>query len=78
MPKFYFDVHDDLDAEDEEGTILPDEGAARSFATKAAQDLACEEMRHGRLNLKHHIAVRDEKRRVLFTLSFREAVEIEG
>lgn len=78
MPKFYFDVHDDVDVEDEEGVILPDEGAARSFALNAVRELACDELRHGRLNLKHLIAVKDENGRALFTVSFGEVVEIDS
>ena len=50
----------------------------RGYLHKAAQDLACEEMRHGRLNLNHLIAVKDENRQALFTVSFGEAVEIES
>jgi hypothetical protein len=72
----FFDLHDDYDVVDEDGTVLPDEQAARAFALKNAREIACESVRAGRLDLKHLIAVLSEHRRPLFTVPFSEAVEV--
>ena len=77
MPRFYFDLHDDLDAI-EEGVVLRDEAAARSLALNSAREIACEHVRHGRLNLKHFISVRGEDREPLFIVAFGEALEVES
>ena len=76
MPRFYFDLHDDLDAIDEEGVILRDEAAARAYALNSAREIACEHVRHGRLNLKHFISVRDSDREPLFIVAFDEALTV--
>ena len=78
VPRYFFDLHDDLDVQDEEGMILPDDEAAMSYALENAREIACAQVRDGRLNLKHLIAVRNENRRPLFTVPFGEAVQVEG
>jgi hypothetical protein len=76
MPRFFFHIHDELDASDEEGSVLHDAAAARLHALTGARSLAAEQVEKGRLNLSHHIDVYDEAHRLLFTLPFSEAVEV--
>lgn len=77
MPRYFFHVHDDVDAWDEEGAQLADVHAARLHAIAGARSLAAEQVTKGHLNLAHEIAVEDEAHALLFTLSFAEAVSVE-
>jgi hypothetical protein len=78
MPRFYFHVHNDYDAEDQEGMELPDLTAARTFAVESARDLVCESVSKGHLNLDHRIDIADEDGTVLQSVTFREAFTITG
>ena len=78
MPRYYFDIQDDLGSKDEDGLILPDLEAARSEAIKAARDLAAVQVKDGHLNLRHLIVVKDEDRQPLITVRFGEAVQVES
>jgi hypothetical protein len=44
MARFYFHVHDDVDASDEEGLDLPDLDSAKQGAICSARALMCETM----------------------------------
>jgi hypothetical protein len=77
MPRFFFHIcngHGFI--EDEEGVDLPDEPAARSNAVEAARDVMAGDLREGRLDLTSFIEVEDEAHRLLFTLTFAEAVRV--
>jgi hypothetical protein len=77
MPRFYFHIcngHGFI--EDEEGVDLPDEPAARRNAVEAARDVMAGDLREGRLDLTSFIEVEDEAHRLLFTLTFAEAVTV--
>jgi hypothetical protein len=76
VPRFYFHVHDEYQAEDEEGRDLPDAEAARAEAIHGARSLAADEVLHGHLHLHHKIIVEDENGGRVHTLPFRDAVEI--
>jgi hypothetical protein len=77
MPRFYLHLCDrDGFIEDEEGMELPDEAAARKTAVVSARDVMAGELRGGALDLTPFIKVEDERRTVLFTLKFSEAVQI--
>ena len=78
MPRYFFPVHDDLEVEDKEGAELPNLEAARQRAVLGARALMAEQIQQGRLNLSHSVEVSDEAGQVLLTISFREAVAIEG
>ncbi len=79
MPRYHFNVYNDLVALDEEGKELPDIAAAREEAIRGARGLMAEELiQAGRMRLQHRIEVADEKGRVLLTIPFRELVNIEG
>jgi hypothetical protein len=77
MPRFYFHIcngHGFI--EDEEGVDLPDEPAARRNVIAAARDVMASDLREGRLDLTSFIEVEDEAHRLLFTLTFAEAVTV--
>jgi hypothetical protein len=78
MPRYFFHLHNDVDAPDEEGTELRDAGAARDFAIEAARDLVCADIHKGHLNLDHRIEVKDAEGAHVLTVTFREAFTIEG
>jgi hypothetical protein len=60
MPRFYFNVYNDVTALDDEGIDLPDIETARQAALGGARDLAADQVKKGRLNLTHRIDIVDE------------------
>ena len=78
MPRYFFHVYDDGVARDDEGVELADRECAIATATAGARALACDDVLHGRLNLGHRIVVADEAGVELATVTFREAVAVEG
>ena len=62
--------------EDEEGRELPDEATARSEAILAARDVMASDLREGQLDLNSFIEVEDEARKLLFTITFGDAVNV--
>jgi hypothetical protein len=79
MPTYYFHLHNDIDAPDEEGKDLPDIDAARAYAEANAVGLMAATLKEtGRINLRHHIDIEDEHGKVLATVRFRDVVAIEG
>ena len=77
MPRFFFDVHDDIVTQDENGQVCANPEAAREVAIKSARELICERVRNGQLFLRHYIAVTDETGLEQFRVLFEDAVEIE-
>jgi hypothetical protein len=76
MPKFYFNVFNDMVVIDDEGTDLPDVQAARAQARTGAAQMIAEQIIAGkRMNVRHRIEVEDEDRCPVFTLPFRDLVE---
>jgi hypothetical protein len=78
VKRFYFNLYDDMTAIDEEGKELVSLQAAREAALADARHMACAEALEGHLNLKHRIEIADESGKVLATVSFGDAVEMEG
>ena len=76
MPRYFFNVYDDVIAHDDEGLELPNIAAARLNAMRGARDLIAEQVRHGYFVLSHWIEVLDEAGETVLTLPFREAVDI--
>ena len=77
MPRFYLHMSDvNGFIEDEEGVDLPDEAAARETALRCARDVMIGEVRGGTLDLTCFIEVEDEQGKLLFTLTFADAVQI--
>jgi hypothetical protein len=77
MPRFFMHVcNGNGFVEDQEGVELADEASARVRAIEAARDVMAGDMRHGELDLTSFIEVEDEAHRLLFTLTFADAVQI--
>jgi hypothetical protein len=78
MPRFYFNLANDMFVPDLEGKELPDVEAARAQAEKYARDMsAASILEQGRINFNHRIDVVDEAGEVVVTVEFAEAVKVE-
>jgi len=75
MPRYYFHLHDDGEALDEEGREFADTDAARAEAIRSVRDLMAEDVKQGKLTLSHWIGVHDQSGHRVFSVRFREAVE---
>ena len=76
MPRYFFNVYDDVVAPDEEGMELPNLQAARLHALAGARDLISAQVRHGYLVRSHWIDVADEQGEIILSITFGDAVEI--
>lgn len=76
MARFFFDLHDEFDAIDDEGKDLPDVHAAKDVALREAREMIMAEVARGELDLCHRIEVRDEQGRVVHVIHFADAVSI--
>jgi hypothetical protein len=78
MPLFYFHICDAKGfVEDEEGRELADAAAARAEAVTAAREIMAHELREGLLVLSSFIEVEDSQHKLLFTISFKDLVDID-
>jgi hypothetical protein len=77
MPRYFFHVHDDLLALDEEGLELADMDAVRRHAVAGIHAMMCDQLIHGRLVLHHHLVVEDEHGVQVLDLAFGDTVAIE-
>ena len=78
VPKFYFHLHDDVDAPDEEGLEMADLATARAYTIHLARFTAADAIKEsGRYVPDHRIDIENGEGQVLDTIYFRDAVEIE-
>jgi hypothetical protein len=78
MPRFYFNLADDVFVADEEGRELPHLEAARKEAAKYARDMsAATILEQGKINLHHRIDVVDEAGETVLKVEFADVVKIE-
>ncbi len=78
MTIFRLHIHcDDCVAVDDDGLDRPDVEAAKEEALKGIRSILCEELMHGKLDLRGHIEVADETGAVVETVRFEDAVQIE-
>jgi hypothetical protein len=78
VPRFYFHLRNDLSVDDEEGMEAPDLASARQYALWNARSIAAENVYKGRLNLGHRIDIADEKQQIVSTVTFGDAVTVDG
>ena len=78
MQRFFFHLFDDFDFPDEEGLLLRNREEALAKARIAATELACEEVKSGKLSLDHRVVVSDEAGRVVGTVAFKDVVRVQG
>jgi hypothetical protein len=76
MPRFFFNLHDDIISQVDEGRDLLDLKAARAAAVQSAKEMACAEVTDGHLHLSHRIEVTDAFGEVLDTVWFRDVVQV--
>ena len=74
MPRFYFDLHNDVDAIDGEGKELSGIDAAIENALGEAREMIAASVETGRIDLNHFIQVRDESGKIVHRIRFGEAV----
>lgn len=77
VPRFFFNLHDDLSVIDQEGLELASVEAAIAKAISSAREMACAEVLEGHLNLSHSIEVVDEGRTVVEIIRFSDVLSIE-
>jgi hypothetical protein len=78
MPRYFFDLHNDMQVMDYEGVELPNLNAALKHALHEARTMIQASVAdRGRIDLRHHIDVRDESGVVLNVLHFEDAVTVQ-
>jgi hypothetical protein len=79
MPRYFFHIADGDRFFDDEGIVLPDVSAALDAALAGAREIVAEEVKQGKgLSLTERIEIHDEAGCVVGTVTFREAVGLEG
>jgi hypothetical protein len=79
MPRYFFNLRNDLSVNDEEGQELPDLDAAHEAARKFALDMAAVSVaEHQHLNLHHRIEVVDEAGKSVMVVEFGDVVAVES
>lgn len=77
MPRYFFHVFDDAVSRDDEGIDLADAEAARQAAVAGIRDMICEDVRQGRLCLRHRVEIQDEQGGPVMVLTFGDAVTVD-
>jgi hypothetical protein len=78
MPRYFFDLHNDMDAPDDEGRELPDLAAAKAAVLGEVREmLQANIAEHGSIDLRHHIDVRDESGEIVYVMHFEDAVSVQ-
>ena len=77
MPRYYFDLFNDITSVDDEGVQLRNDAAAMREGLKNARVMAADSVCHGKLNLRHRIEVRGAQGRSVGTFYFGDVVKIE-
>ena len=76
MPRYYFDLHNDMDALDPEGKELSGIEEAKEQALVEARAMLESSAGHGRIDLNHFIQVRDHSGKIVHRLHFGDVVTI--
>jgi hypothetical protein len=75
MPRYFFDLHNDIDAEDLAGSIMLDLEAANAYAVSEVREMAAASItERGSIDLRHSIQIRDEGGKVVGETFFEDAV----
>ena len=79
VPRYYFHLHNDVDAPDEEGNELPSLEAAILYAVELVRFEAAEAVKVQSHFVAHHrIDIEDEQGLVLESVRFGDVVKIES
>lgn len=76
MPRYFFHLHNDIDAPDEEGQEQENDRAAMEQALECARDIASAAVKNGNLNLRHFIVCVAEDGREVGIVRFGDAITI--
>ena len=77
MPRYFFDLYNDITALDDEGRELPDLESAKNNASKEAREMVEASVHdHGRVDLRHRIELRNDAGAVVHTVHFEDAVNV--
>ena len=78
MPRYFFHLHNDIEALDDEGVDLPNLDAARAVARHSVQFAAAQSIKDkAHLVLDHRIDIADESGTILETVRFGDVVTVE-
>lgn len=78
MPRYFFDLYNDMDVLDEEGKELPDLEAAKAAGLGEVREMLQASITDtGTINLCHHIDIRDETGRIVHVIHFQDAVTVQ-
>jgi hypothetical protein len=78
MPHYFFHLYNDIISMDDEGVELPDLEAAHANGIREAREMMLKTVVEGRINLTHRIDIADETGTVVDSVTFAEAVTVEG
>jgi hypothetical protein len=78
MPRYFFNLYNDLTALDEEGKDFPDLATAMDHGIMETRTMICESVGNGHIDLNHRIEIADESGAVVETIRFGDAVLIKG
>jgi hypothetical protein len=76
MPRYFFDLYDDLAVHDDEGQELNDDQNASDAAVRSARQIAATQVLNGHLNLAHRIEARSEDGGFVKIVRFGEVIAI--
>lgn len=77
MPRYFFDLHNDIESIDDEGKVLPDLKAATTRGFIEAREMVCSSVEeHCHIDLRHRIEIRDKSGQTVRTIHFEDAVTI--
>lgn len=77
MPRFFFDLHNDVEAIDPEGKEFPDLQAAKANLLIEVREMIQASIEDsGKVDLRHHIDIRDESGAVVCVMHFEDAVTV--
>mgnify|MGYP003292640468 CR=1 FL=1 len=78
MPRYFFDLYNDMVVPDEEGRELRDlEAAIKHALRETRQMIAASATEQGKLDLRHYIKVRDETGAEVHCIEFEDAVSVQ-
>lgn len=78
MPRYFFDLYNEMNVRDDEGQEFPDLETARTQAVKQVRKLIGGLIvENGRIDLLHHLKVRDEAGTIVHRVEFDDAVSFE-
>ena len=76
MARYFFDLRNDVDLNDDEGLLLADLDAGLAHARMEAREMICASvMAERRVDLRHKIEVREESGMVAAVVHFEDAVQ---